>query len=123
MKAGDLDRRIEVLDPVEGTRTGSGAIPVSWVPATAIGNGDGKVWANVRPVAGQKYFSADQINSRVSHTILVRYQHGFRSNQHVRHETEPGKFQTFEIESVLPLEMDRSRCVLMCVLRESDGFR
>lgn len=122
MRAGRLRRRIQVFDRVR-TQSDSGAWSETLTPAAAIGAGDGKVWAEVSPVSGSKYFAADMVNSRVSHTILVRYQHGFRSDQVVKHETEPGLFQEFEVESVLPLEMDRARCVLMCVLRESEGWR
>lgn len=125
MKAGELNRRVQILDRGAEQRSGSGQVTFEYAPSTTIqsSTGDGKVWADVRPVAGQKYFAADAVNSKVTHTILVRYQPGFRSTQRVKHEIEPGLFQEFDVESVLQLRMDRTQTVLMCILRESAGFR
>jgi len=122
MRAGKLDRRVQILDPVE-SQSGSGEVTVTYEPATGIGAGDGKVWAQILPLAGAKYFAADAVNSRVTHTIRVRRQAGFRTNQRVRHEPEPGKFQELDVEAVLEIATDRRHVALMCVLRESEGWR
>lgn len=115
MRAGLLDRRITVQRPVE-TRSGSGEVTVAWEDWRTV-------WADVKPLAGRKLFAADQIGSNLTHEIRVRYQHGFRTNQRVKFEAEPGEYQYMAIEAVLPIETDRDRLSLMCELREAEGWR
>jgi SPP1 family predicted phage head-tail adaptor len=116
VNAGDLNRRIEVREPVE-TRSASGEVVVTYP------NEGRRVWAQVLPLAGDKFFAADQVQSVVKYRIRVRYRHGYRSNQRVFFEAEPGKTQEFDIEAVLPIASDLTHLNLMCVLRESEGWR
>lgn len=121
MRAGQLDRRVTVLRPVE-TRSASGEVVTSYEADTDIGD-QGRVWASILPLSGNRFFAADQIQSKVSHELRVRYQDGYRTHHRIRYEAEPGKFQEFAVEAVLPIASDRARLSLMCELRETTGWR
>ena len=46
------------------------------------------LWAAIAPVSGREYFDAERVNSEVSHTVTIRYQHGDRygTENRVSHE-------------------------------------
>lgn len=115
MRAGLLKDRITVQRPVEA-RSGSGEITTTWEDWRTV-------WADVRPLNGRKLIAADAVQSNLTHEIRLRYQHGFRTNQRVKFEAEPGVFQYMAIESVVPIEQDRDRLSFMCELREAAGWR
>ena len=121
MRAGQLDQRVTVLRPVE-TRSASGEVVTTYEADTAIGDA-GAVWASILPLSGNRFFAADQLQTKVTHEVRVRYQDGYRSHHRIRHEAEPGKFREFAIDAVLPLASDRHRLSLMCVLRETTGWQ
>lgn len=123
MKAGELNRRIQVFTRNQDrAASGSGSLEESLTPTT-LGAGDGKVWANVKPLYGNKLFAAQQVNASTTHDIRVRRQEGYRTNMVVKHEVEKGKFQYLTIDAVLPIEDDHTRISLLCTLRESEGWR
>ena len=115
MRAGLLNRRVLVENPVE-TRSASGEITRTWAEWK-------RVWAAVLPVAGQKFFQASQLQVEVTHTVRVRFQPGFRTDQRITHEVEPGVSQRFEVMAVLPVRDEKTFIDLMCIQRESEGFR
>lgn len=115
MRAGLLNRRVTVQRPVD-VRSSSGEVTRTWEDWRTV-------WASVLPIAGNKFFAADQVQSSVTHTVKVRFQNGYRTNQRIVHEVEPGVSQYMAIEAVLPLRDDKHHLDLMCVLREAEGWR
>lgn len=115
MRAGLLDQRVTVQTRTE-SRSGSGEVTWNWVDWRTV-------WASVLPLSGTKYFSAEQLQAATTHTVKVRYQPGYRTDQRVKHEVEPGVFQYFAIEAVVPIGSDKRHLDLMCTLREATGWR
>jgi SPP1 family predicted phage head-tail adaptor len=121
VRAGELNRRITVLRPVE-TRSDSGEVVTSYEPDSAIGD-NGRVWAQILPLSGSRYLAAEQLDTRVTHEVRVRYQDGYRDNRWIAWEAEPGIVQTLSVVAVLPIAADRARLSLMCELRGATGWR
>lgn len=115
MRAGLLNRRVTVQNRVE-SRSSSGEVTWTWADWKTV-------WASVLPAAGQRFFQAQQLQTTVTHTVRVRYQPGFRTDQRITHQVEPGVTQTFEVQAVIPVRDDKRHLDLMCVAREADGFR
>ena len=65
MIAGRLRHRV-VLQDLVIIQSNSGAAVETWVDR-------GTISAEIRPLKGEEYFSAQQVNSRVTHRILTRY--------------------------------------------------
>jgi SPP1 family predicted phage head-tail adaptor len=65
MKAGQLRHRITVETKTVG-RDGYGEETVSW--SSNIG-----AWAEIRPLKGMQYYAAQQVQSAISHKIIMRY--------------------------------------------------
>lgn len=115
MRAGLLDKRVTFQIRVKSqNRTGE----VEWVWQDFR-----KVWSSVLPVSGTKYFSANQLQAKVSTVIRVRYQRGFRTDMRIKYEKEPGLFQYFEIVAALEVNEMRHWIDMMCNQREADGWQ
>lgn len=65
MRAGELDRRITIESRTE-SRSTTGAATYTWATLATV-------WAKVKPVRGQEYFAASQVNAQVDAIFTIRY--------------------------------------------------
>ncbi len=66
MRAGQLDKRITIQKPTEGTATGYGDRPVMWLDVF-------EAWAESMPQRGREFFRAMQVVAAMTHLFRLRY--------------------------------------------------
>ena len=67
------------------------------------------VYAEVKPVTGKSFFAAQQVNSEITHQVLIRYTDGIAPNMMVRF-----KGRMFEILYVMNYNEANESILLMC---------
>lgn len=67
------------------------------------------VWAEIKPISGREYFSAQQVQSEVTTQIWIRYRDGIEPTMRVAH-----KGKLYEIVSVLNYQGLNKALQLMC---------
>lgn len=67
------------------------------------------VWAEVKPLTGRSFFSAQQINSEITHSVIIRYVENIKSSMRVLY-----KGRVFEILYVMNFDEDDRALQLMC---------
>lgn len=87
---GKLKHRIKIQQSVQSTDNLGGG-PASW--STISG---GTAWASVEPLSGRELYHAQQLSSRVTHRIVIRYLAGVTAAMRVLFGS-----RTFEIKSVM----------------------
>jgi SPP1 family predicted phage head-tail adaptor len=68
MRAGALRHKIEIQEQVASTGDSMGAAVSKW-STTPIAT----LWAAIWPIRGQEYVAFSQLESKVTHKIIVRY--------------------------------------------------
>lgn len=68
-----------------------------------------EVWAEVRPVTGKSFFSAQQINSEITHQIIIRYMQGIKPSMKIIY-----KDREFEILYCMNFNEANESIQLMC---------
>ena len=101
MNIGKLRHRITLLKQVNEVND-YGASVQSWRTVATV-------WAEVRPLSGREYFSAQQVQSEVTTQIWLRYIDGIKPTMKVKF----GK-REFEIISVLNTKERDVSLQLMC---------
>ncbi|WGE81829.1 phage head closure protein [Actinobacillus equuli subsp. haemolyticus] len=101
MNIGKLRHRI-TLQKQTNVQNDYGAFVSQWQNVATV-------WAEVKPVAGREYFSAQQVQSEVTTQIWMRYRHGIEPTMRVEHN---GKH--YEIVSVLNYQGLNKALQLMC---------
>jgi SPP1 family predicted phage head-tail adaptor len=56
------------------TVTNSGGLSVAWTTVNSY-------WAQIKPMSGSEVFKSEQLQSRVTHKILIRYQADFANTK------------------------------------------
>lgn len=79
--------------------------------------------ASVVPLSGRRFFEANQLQTQATHTIRVRYEFGFRTDQRIKFSPEPGLFQYFEIVHIPDVNGRRQFFDIVAIQREDDGNR
>ena len=104
MRAGKLRTRVEV-QRIDEERDKQGGIVSSW---TTIAHR----WASVVPLSGREYWSAQQVQSDVTHKVQLRYLEGLTSKDRLRllHSQ-----RVLNIQSVLDVDERHREMQLMCV--------
>ena len=104
MRAGTLRTRVEVQRIAE-ERDEHGGIVSSW---KTIAN----VWASIVPLSGREYWSAQQVQSDVSHGVTMRYFEGLTNKHRLKllHSQ-----RVLNIKSVVDVEERHREMQLMCV--------
>lgn len=67
------------------------------------------VYAEVKPVTGKSFFAAQQVNSEITHQVLIRYTSGISPSMCVRF-----KNRMFEILYVMNYNEANESILLMC---------
>lgn len=101
MNIGKLRHRITLLKQVNEVND-YGASTQTWKRVATV-------WANVRPLSGREYFSAQQVQSEITTQIWLRYIEGIKPTMKVKF----GK-REFEILSVLNIQERDVSLQLMC---------
>lgn len=101
MNIGKLRHRIILLKQVNEVND-YGASTQTWKRVATV-------WADVRPLSGREYFSAQQVQSEVTTQIWLRHLDGIKPTMRVKF----GK-RLFEILSVLNTQERNISLQLMC---------
>lgn len=100
MKAEKYRHRVH-LQSKSATRNSYGEETLSWVT-------EASVWCSIEPLTGREYFQAQQVQSQVTHKIMLRYYKGLRPDWRILFGT-----RTFNIVSVINVEERNIEMVLM----------
>jgi SPP1 family predicted phage head-tail adaptor len=109
MRAGRLDRRVELQKPTASLAS-SGQDQISWVTVATV-------WAAVEPIRGRETFDAQKIASEVDVKILIRHRSDVLPTWRVRLNdtvTSPVTVRIFRIIDVVNPFDARSELQLMC---------
>lgn len=118
MKAGDLRHYVMVQNRLE-TQNSSGEVEWSFTDWQAM-------WASIEPLQGREFLQAAQIGSNLSAKIRVRYFPGITPKMRVKHAYLSGGISfedLYDIETVIHINERLREMHLMCVKRESEGYR
>ena len=77
ISAGKLNRKIDIINPVEVKSSLSGELITTW--STYIKNR----WAMVIPLSGRELFTASQYKAEVDTTFIIRYSSGVKPDMRV----------------------------------------
>lgn len=113
MRAGRLSRRVTIQERVE-TQNATGEVVWTWQDVCSV-------WAEISAISGREFFSAQQIQSNVTHTILIRYRPGILAKMRAV-ESSCDATIYYDIEAPLA-NARRTELRLMCVTRDADGWR
>lgn len=82
MRAGDLRHQISLQAQVEGKEAPlpSGAPDLYWNDVTGLTD----IRASIEPLSGRELYAAQQFNSEVTHSVVIRYRAGVNDRQRVK---------------------------------------
>lgn len=109
MQAGQLRHRI-TLQRQSASQDEFGAPLDDWTD-------DATVWADIQPLTGREYFSAQQVNAEITHRILIRYRSGIVPTMRAQYGE-----RIFGIESVLDPGERSELLHLMCIERNPEDI-
>ena len=89
LRAGRLRHRIEIQQKTE-SRSALGDYIESWTSLTTV-------WGSVEPFQGNEQLLADQIDSRVTHRIILRYRNGIGDTAKFRFRNDGNIFNPINI--------------------------
>lgn len=115
MQAGKLRNWVTIQTRVE-TRSASGGSTITFEDAFDLP-------AQVTDIRGQEFFAASQLQSSVSSRIRIRYDSRVRVGMGVKFVEDVDVTRQFEIQNILRSDTSRREMQLMCIERQSDGFR
>lgn len=101
MDIGKLRHRITLQKQINA-QNDYGAVVTTWQDVATV-------WAEIKPITGREYFSAQQVQSEVTTQIWIRYRDGIEPTMRVTHD---GK--QYEIVSVLNYQGLNKALQLMC---------
>lgn len=84
------------------------------------------MWASIEPIAGREFLQAAQIGSNLSDKIRIRYFPGVTPKMRAKHAYTFGAtsfIDYYDIETVIHINERFREMHLMCVKRESEGYR
>jgi SPP1 family predicted phage head-tail adaptor len=81
MQAGPLRHRVTIETKREDRDAHGGVVEV-WEPLTTV-------WASVSPLQGRELFLAQQVDARLSHRVILRYQPDLTPTQRLLFKDRP----------------------------------
>lgn len=118
MKGGSLRDYITIQARAE-TRNGAGETEWTFTDWQSM-------WASIEPLSGREFLQASQIGSNLSAKIRIRYFPGVTAKMRVKHAYSFGAtsfLDYYDIEAVININERFREIHLMCVKRESEGYR
>jgi SPP1 family predicted phage head-tail adaptor len=112
MRAGRLRHFVSLQQRVE-TKNDMGEVTWAWDEVCQI-------WAEISGLTGREMIAAQQVQSQVSHNILIRWRAGVTAKMRVVEVCEPSV--QYDIVAVLP-NARRTETRLMCLTRDAEGWR
>ncbi len=103
MRAGRLDKKINIINPVETQSTASGEMTITW--STFLKNR----WANVCPLQGRELYQSKQWNAEVDYKITMRYATGLSPRMRVVYNGS-----SYHIHSIINLYDENQEIQLYC---------
>lgn len=100
INAGELDKYVELQTPTV-TRGTDGSEITTY---TSV-----KVWAKITPLQGKEFWQAEQVNSEISHNIIIRYRTSMRPDMRIKYGS-----RIFHILSYTSPDEKREALVLRC---------
>lgn len=101
INAGQLDKRM-ILQAPTIARADDGAETITWTTLATI-------WAGIRTLRGREYWQAQQVNSDVTHEVLIRYRARLSPRFRLIFEG-----RTLEILSIQNADEGRTDLILLC---------
>lgn len=101
MQIGKLSKRIKI-QKFGPSKNEFGELEDKWEDVK-------EVWAEVKPVTGRSFFSAQQINSEITHQVVVRYIGNIKPSMRVLYGT-----REFEILYCMNFDESNEALQLMC---------
>jgi SPP1 family predicted phage head-tail adaptor len=101
MDAGKLDKKVLIQVKTEGQDT-FGEPNTTWATTATT-------YANINPLVGKEFFSAQQNESQISHDVTIRYRRGVKPKMRISYND-----RVFEIHTVIDFEEKREWLFLKC---------
>lgn len=67
------------------------------------------VWAEIKPVSGNQFFAAKQINSEISHNVYIRYRTDLKPSMRIKF-----KERVFEVLYLMNVNEDNQLMQIYC---------
>jgi SPP1 family predicted phage head-tail adaptor len=119
MKVGRLRHRLQLQRRVDGDGDDGEVVPAYKSIAEVLGS--------VEPLSGREYLAAQQIQADTSHRITIRWRDDIEAATRIRRSVTVSGRRRWEVYDVVaPLAdpiINRRWISLMCVKRESEGWR
>lgn len=80
MRAGKLRHRITIEQPTAGSADVYGERDDSWSEFA-------ERWASVEPLTGREFFAAQQVQSAVTHKVILRHLEGVTEQMRIKHDS------------------------------------
>lgn len=104
-----LRHRVDIEQPLR-TQGSDGDVTETWVPVAS------KVPAEIVPLSGREYITADAAQAGVNARLTIRYMAGIRPDMRVVHDGT-----IYDIKAVLPDPTLRRHLTLMCQAGLNEG--
>ncbi|WP_434642754.1 phage head closure protein [Thermoanaerobacterium thermosaccharolyticum] len=101
MNAGKLRHRATIQQLVS-TDDGAGGSIETWQDIVTV-------WAAIEPLRGNERYTAQQVQSTLSHKVTIRYREGIKPQMRLTY-----KGRVFEVESVIDVEERHQWLELLC---------
>lgn len=101
LRAGTLNKRV-ILQTVSRVSNGGGGFTPTWADTTTL-------WAHLDELSGSEAFEAQQIASKVTHRVTIRYRTSVTPQQRLKYGT-----RILKIESVRNPDQRNEMLELMC---------
>lgn len=101
MNPGRLNKKI-TLQKLNSFRNEYGELNNEWQNTK-------KVWAEIKPLTGKSFFSVRQVNSEVSHSIIIRYIENIQPDMRILYQD-----RVFDILYIIDFSEKHRMLQLMC---------
>ncbi len=103
MRAGRLDKKIDIIKSTEAQSTLSGEMTRTW--STYIKNR----WAQVEPLSGRELFQSNQWRANVDYRFTIRYSSGISPQMRIVYSGS-----SYQIHSVIDINDEHKEIQMLC---------
>ena len=101
MDIGRMRHRV-ILQSKTSTQDETGAAIETWATERTV-------WGDISPLNSREYWSAQQVQSDVTHRVILRYYSGLRTDWRIKYGT-----RIFDIRSVINVDERDEQHILLC---------
>lgn len=101
IRAGTLNKRV-ILQTVSRASNGGGGFTPTWADTATL-------WAEIEELSGSEGFEAQQVASKLSHKVTIRYRSGVTPQQRLKYGS-----RILQIRAVLNPGQRNERLELLC---------